>query len=85
MRSLTSPGGFSLIEVTVAASVLAGAVLSAAQLFAVATAATVDARAAGEGTVHAWQKLEQLRSLAFTIDDAGQPMTDISTDTAAAP
>ena len=41
MRSLGSPRGFSLIEVTVAAAVLAGAVLSAAQLFAVATAATV--------------------------------------------
>jgi len=85
MRTLGSPRGFSLIEVTVAAAVLAGAVLSAAQLFAVATAATVDARTAGEGTVLAWQKLEQLRSLAFTIDGAGQPITDTTTDIAAVP
>jgi prepilin-type N-terminal cleavage/methylation domain-containing protein len=85
MRSLTSPSGFSLIEVTVASAVLAGAVLSAAQLFAAATAATVDARTVGEATVLAWQKLEQLRSLAFTIDEAGGPITDISADTAASP
>ena len=31
----------------------------------------------------AWQKLDELRSLAFTIDDAGQPITDTITDTAA--
>jgi len=85
MRSLSNPSGFSLIEVMVAAAVLAGAVLSAARLFAVATATTIDARTVGEGTVLAWQKLEQLRSLAFTIDDAGQPITDTSTDTAASP
>jgi prepilin-type N-terminal cleavage/methylation domain-containing protein len=85
MRSLASTRGFSLIEVMVASAVLAGAVLSAAQLFAAATASTADARAVGEGTVLAWQKLEQLRSLAFTSDDLGMPVTDASTDTAASP
>ena len=85
MRSLAGAGGFSLIEVMVASGVLAGAVLSAAQLFAAATAVTVDARTAGEGALLAWQKVEQLRSLAFTVDDAAQPLTDISTDTASDP
>ena len=85
MRSLTSARGFSLLEVMVAAAVLAGAVLSAAQLFAAATASTADARIISEGTVLAWQKVEQLRSLAFTSDDGGGAVTDITTDTAAHP
>lgn len=85
MQSLASPRGFSLIEVMVASAVLAGAVLSAAQLFAAAAASTADARVVSEGTVLAWQKLEQLRSLAFTSDDLGMPVTDATTDTAAFP
>ena len=85
MRSLSSARGFSLLEVMVASAVLAGAVLSAAQLFAAATASTADARSVSEATVLAWQKLEQLRSLAFTFDDAGRPVTDTTTDTAAQP
>ena len=85
MRSLTSAGGFSLLEVMVAAAVMAGAVLSAAQLFAAATASTADARTVSEGTVLAWQKVEQLRSLVFSSDDAGQSVTETTTDTAAWP
>ena len=85
MRSFSSARGFSFLEVMVAAAVLGGAVLSVAQLFAAATASTADARSVSEGTVLAWQKVEQLRSLAFTNDDAGGPITDTTPDTAADP
>jgi prepilin-type N-terminal cleavage/methylation domain-containing protein len=77
--------GFSLVEVLVASGVLAAAVLSVAQLFVAATGATASARDTGEAAVLAWQKVEQLRSLAFGSDDAGVPITDTTTDTAAAP
>jgi prepilin-type N-terminal cleavage/methylation domain-containing protein len=83
MQRFRNPDGFSLLEVMVASAVLAGAVLSAAQLFAVATSSNADARATSEAAMLAWQKVEQLRSLAFTSDDAGMPVTDSSADTAA--
>jgi type II secretory pathway pseudopilin PulG len=82
---MTGAHGFSLVEVIVAAGLLAGAVLSVAQLFAAATTATADARATGEATALAWQKAEELRSLAFGSDDAGVPVTDTSSDTASVP
>jgi len=84
-RHATNARGFSLVEVLVASGVLAAAVLSVAQLFVAATGATASARDTGEAAVLAWQKVEQLRSLAFGIDDAGLPITDTTTDTAAAP
>src|SRR5207344_810990 len=80
-----SSSGFSLIEVMIASAVLAGAGLSIAELFAAATASTAQARETGEATMLAWQKVEQLRSLAFACDGAGQPVTDRSFDTAAVP
>ena len=76
MRSLKCPSGFSLIEVMVASAILGCAVLSVAQLVATATAATADARRVSEATLLAWQKLDELRSLAFAYDDAGLPVTD---------
>ena len=76
MRTLKSPSGFSLIEVMVASAILGCAVLSVAQLVATATAATADARRVSEATLLAWQKLDELRSLAFAFDDAGLPVTD---------
>jgi hypothetical protein len=69
----------------VASAVLAGAVLSVAQLFAVGTRSTADARLVGEGAVLAWQKVEQLRSLTFATDEAGAPVTDVNSDTASSP
>jgi prepilin-type N-terminal cleavage/methylation domain-containing protein len=77
--------GFSLIEVMVASAILACAVLSVAQLVAAATGSTAGARGVSEATLLAWQKIDQLRSLAFAFDDTGQPVTDVSTDTAAQP
>jgi type II secretory pathway pseudopilin PulG len=77
--------GFSLIEVVIASGLLAGSVLTVAQLFATASEATAGARATGEAAVLAWQKIEQLRSLAFGRDAAGQPIDDTESDTAAVP
>ena len=76
MRTLKCPSGFSLIEVMVASAILGCAVLSVAQLVATATSATADARRVSEATLLAWQKLDELRSLAFAFDDAGRSVTD---------
>ena len=76
MQRLKCPRGFSLIEVMVASAILGGAVLSVAQLMATATSATADARRVSEATLLAWQKIDELRSLAFAFDDAGGSVTD---------
>ena len=76
MSRIESSSGFSLIEVMVASAILACAVLSIAQLTAASTRSTADARAVSEATLLAWQKVDQLRALAWTFDDAGAPVTD---------
>jgi prepilin-type N-terminal cleavage/methylation domain-containing protein len=76
MRAFDSPRGFSLIEVMVASAILACAVLSVAQVMAVATSSTAGARGVSEATMLAWQKVDELRGLAFTYDIAGGPVTD---------
>ena len=76
MRSFDSSRGFSLIEVMVASAILGCAVLSVAQLVATATSATADARRISEATLLAWQKIDELRSLAFAFDDAGLAVSD---------
>ena len=62
----------------VASAILACAVLSVAQLVAAATGSTAGARGVSEATLLAWQKLDELRSLAFVFDDAAGPVTDAS-------
>ena len=76
MRDLHSSRGFSLVEVMVASAILACAVLSVAQVVAAATSSTAGARGVSEATMLAWQKVDELRALAFTYDDAGGPVTD---------
>ena len=63
MSRIESSSGFSLIEVMVASAILGS---------------TAGARGVGEATLLAWQKLDELRSLALTYDDAGGPVTDAS-------
>jgi hypothetical protein len=60
----------------VASAILGCAVLSVAQLVAASTASTAGARGVSESTLLAWQKIDQLRSLAYTFDDAGLVVTD---------
>jgi prepilin-type N-terminal cleavage/methylation domain-containing protein len=76
MPRIESSSGFSLIEVMVASALLGCAVLSVAQLVATSTSATRSARNVSEATFLAWQKIDELRSLAHTFDDAGAPITD---------
>jgi len=78
MSRIESSSGFSLIEVMVASAILGCAVLSVAQLVAAAIGSTAGARSVSEATLLAWQKLDELRSLALTFDDAGGPVTDAS-------
>jgi type II secretory pathway pseudopilin PulG len=77
--------GFSLVEVVIATGILAAALVSLAQLFAVATAANVSARNTGTAMVYAEQKMEQLRALSYTLDSDGLPITDTTTDTSVYP
>jgi hypothetical protein len=77
--------GFSLIETIVASGLLATAVVSLAQLFAVAVQTTSSARATTYASVLAAQKLEELRSLAWGFDEHGLPVTDLLSDLATDP
>ncbi len=69
-------GGFSLIEVLVATTILAVALTSLAQLFVLAVRANMDARETTMAAVAARGKMEELRALAWTVDSAGLPLSD---------
>lgn len=73
-------GGFSLLEVLFATTILAVAVVGLAQLFVVSTRANTSARATTFAAVLAQQKMEQLRGLTWGFDGLGLPLTDTSTD-----
>jgi prepilin-type N-terminal cleavage/methylation domain-containing protein len=77
--------GFSLIETLVASAVLSTAVVSLAQLFAVAVQTTSSARETTYASVLAAQKLEELRSLAWGFDENAVPVTDLVSDLASDP
>jgi len=77
--------GFSLVEVIIATGILATALVSLAQLFAVSTASNMSARNSGTALIYAEQKIEQLRALSYTLDSAGLPITDSTTDTSVYP
>ena len=77
--------GFSLVEVIVATGILATALVSLAQLFAISTASNMAARNSATAMIYAEQKIEQLRSLSYTLDPSGLPITDITTDTSVYP
>src|SRR2546423_15347124 len=77
--------GFSLLEVLVATALLATALVSLAQLFAMSTRSNIGSRNTTYAAVLAQQKLEELRSLAWGFDANGLPMSDISTDTTKTP
>jgi prepilin-type N-terminal cleavage/methylation domain-containing protein len=81
----SSNAGFSLLEVLVATALLATALVSLAQLFAVATRSNIGSRNSTYAAILAQQKLEELRSLAWGFDQVGLPISDISTDTTVTP
>jgi type II secretory pathway pseudopilin PulG len=77
--------GFSLVEVIIATGILATALVSLAQLFAISTKSNLSARNSGTAMIYAEQKIEQLRALSYTLDSSGLPSTDVTTDTSVYP
>ena len=77
--------GFTLIEVLAALAILTTSVLGLVQVFTSTRRATTLARRMTVTSTLAAQKLDQLRSLAWTYDAAGVPVGDTQTDTTTAP
>jgi len=71
--------------VIIATGILATALVSLAQLFAISTKSNLSARNSGTAMIYAEQKIEQLRALSYTLDSSGLPSTDITTDTSVYP
>jgi prepilin-type N-terminal cleavage/methylation domain-containing protein len=78
-------GGFSLLEVLVASTIMAVALTTLAQLFVMSTNANTGAKTTTYAAVLAQQKMEQLRGLAWGFDTLGLPVTDITTDISVVP
>ena len=57
--------GFSLVEVLVAAAILASALAALGQVFTIAIRASIEARDVTSETIFAAQKIEELRATAF--------------------
>ena len=83
--SASGESGFSLIEVLIATLILAIALVSLAQLFALSTKSNMGARNTTYTAVLAQQKLEELRSLTWGFDTLGLPISDTTTNTAVSP
>ena len=73
-------GGFSLLEALFATTILTVAVVSLAQVVTLATRANLVARTSALAALVAAQKMEQLRSLAWTFDAGGAAISDWTTD-----
>ncbi len=86
-RCNSNSRGFSLVEVLVAMGLLTAVSMGVAQLFALTTRANVTAKGSTSTTSLAEQKLEQLRSLTWGFDLAGQglPVSDTTTNLTVTP
>src|ERR1051325_5487576 len=84
-NSFSSRSGFSLVETLVATTLLATAIVTLAQLFAISTRSNVSSRSTTYAAVLAEQKLEELRSLVWGFDTQGLPLSDITSNTAVSP
>jgi type II secretory pathway pseudopilin PulG len=82
-----SSAGFSLVEVLISMGLLTAVSLGVAQLFATSTKANMAAKTRTSTTAMAEQKMEQIRSLTWGFDAAGQglPVTDTTTNLAVYP
>jgi len=83
--SASSAAGFSLVEVLIATLLLATALVTLAQLFALSTQSNIGARNTTFSALLAQQKLEELRALTWGFDTQGLPVSDTTTNTAASP
>jgi prepilin-type N-terminal cleavage/methylation domain-containing protein len=80
--SYSNSRGFTLVEVVIAMGLLTAVSLGVAQLFAASTRANLSARTSTSTTAMAEQKMEQIRSLTWGFDTAGQglPVSDTTTN-----
>jgi prepilin-type N-terminal cleavage/methylation domain-containing protein len=83
--TVCSQGGFTLIEVLVAAAIVATGISVLAALFIVAIVVNRTARTTTFATVLAQQKMEQLRGLTWGFDVLGGPASDLTTDVSIVP
>jgi type II secretory pathway pseudopilin PulG len=81
-KSHNSEAGFSLVETIVATGLLAGAVVSLGQMFAISVSENSSARNGTFAAILTEQKMEQLRGLTWGFDNIGLPLSDLSTDLA---
>lgn len=84
-RRLHGEGGFSLLEVLFATTILTVALAALAQLFVMSTQANASAKSTSHASVLAQQKMEQLRGLMFGFDNLGLPITDFATNITVVP
>src|ERR1043166_4220241 len=84
-RRRASEGGFSLLEVLVATTMMAVGLTALAQLFALSTRTNHSARTTTYAAVLAQQKMEQLRGLTWGFDNLGLPITDTTTNISVVP
>jgi prepilin-type N-terminal cleavage/methylation domain-containing protein len=84
-NSFNSAHGFSLVETMVAVSIMATAIVTLAQLFALSTRTNVSSHYTTYAAVLAEQKLEELRGLSWGFDTQGLPVSDTTTDTSVSP
>jgi prepilin-type N-terminal cleavage/methylation domain-containing protein len=85
MRAARDDRGFSLVEVLAAMLVLATGAMGMAGLVTLSAAATRSARDTTSASLFALDKIEQLRSLTWDYDNAGVPVSDVTTDLSAQP
>jgi type II secretory pathway pseudopilin PulG len=78
-------GGFSLVEVLVAAAILMTGLIAVAQMFVTSTNQNMASRRVTTTAVLAQQKIEQLRALTWGFDDFGLPVSDFSSNVAVTP
>jgi prepilin-type N-terminal cleavage/methylation domain-containing protein len=80
--SCSNNRGFTLVEVVIAMGLLTVVSLGVAQLFAASTRANLSARSGTSTSAMAEQKMEQIRSLTWGFDTAGQglPLSDTTTN-----
>jgi type II secretory pathway pseudopilin PulG len=77
-ESFKSERGFSLLEVVIAAGMVAGAFAALAQVLAVSIASNLSARSGSAATVLAVQKMEQLRGLPWGARAPGVDYLDLA-------
>lgn len=83
-RFSNSQSGFSIIETIFATGILATAVVALAQMFVISVKNNQNSRTGSYAVTLAQQKMEQLRGLTYGFDTIGLPLTDTTTNTAAA-